>query len=356
LDYRALAAIAVGLATLLAFATVWMAHRLRISVIRSISPDRLRVGEVAQGRLTVHNRSSLFSFPFHAVDRVGVDAIEVTVGTIHGGGRRVVDYSVLATRRGRVHVGPLTVERRDPFGFFLRQRSIAALGRLWVHPRVHLALPLQPGVVLDYEGRFTLSTQPGTATFASIRDYVPGDDPRRIHWRSSARTGQLMVREHIDTVEPAMAVVLDNAARLDPAIFEHAVEVAASIVHAMEQHGRPIDLHIVTRSDPDGEVCLLDRLALVALAPPAPTAVLGTIARIRAGGALVVITGGEPALVTRLAEQRRRFSPTVIISLLAGEALLLAGSRGRAGLVVLRARTAGEAIDQWNRLATGNLG
>src|SRR5687768_11267710 len=59
LDYRILAAIAVGLVTLVMFAAIWMIPWLRISVTRSVSPDRLQVGEVAQGQLTVQNRSSL---------------------------------------------------------------------------------------------------------------------------------------------------------------------------------------------------------------------------------------------------------------------------------------------------------
>jgi hypothetical protein len=124
----------------------------------------------------------------------------------------------------------------------------------------------------------------------------------------------------------------------------------------MEQRGRPVTLHLVASPDPDGEVFLLDHLALVVLRPPASTEVLDTIARIPAGGALVVITGGEPALVTRLAEQRRRFSPLVIISLLTGEAPHLPGQFGRVGTAVLCARTAVDAIDQWNRLATGKRG
>jgi uncharacterized protein (DUF58 family) len=352
-DYRMLAAIAVGLAVLLAFATIWLAPLARLDASRCLAPNRLRVGEVTQGRLTVYNRSRLASLPFRAVDSVGDDTVEVAVASISGGGQCVVSYPVPATRRGRFSIGPVIVERRDPFGFFRLGRPVTASELLWVHPRVHPALPLPTRVVPDYEGRFTVDAKPGTASFASLRDYVPGDDRRRIHWRSSARVDHLMVSEYVDMAEPATAVVLDNATQLDRATFEHAVEVAASIVHATQQQGRSVTLHTVISSGAGGEIDLLDRLAAVALESPAPTAVLSTVARLPEGGALVVITGGELALVARLAEQRRRFSPVVIINLLNAESP--PSGRRQAGMAILSARTAGDAVDQWNRLANGEL-
>jgi uncharacterized protein (DUF58 family) len=75
----------------------------------------------------------------------------------------------------------------------------------------------------------------GTITFDSLREYVVGDELRRVHWRSSAKVGQLMVREQLDTSEPTIVVLLDDRGRAsgrrtDAESFESACEAAASIV------------------------------------------------------------------------------------------------------------------------------
>jgi uncharacterized protein (DUF58 family) len=89
----------------------------------------------------------------------------------------------------------------------------------------------------------------GTQTFQSLREYVPGDDIRRVHWRSTARTGTLMVREHVDTSLPSTVVVFDTRAQcyFDDQ-FEEAVDVAASVVHASLERGFPTRL-VTTAGD-----------------------------------------------------------------------------------------------------------
>ena len=71
--------------------------------------------------------------------------------------------------------------------------------------------------------------------FVSMREYVPGDDPRMIHWPTSARTGTLMVREHVEVRRPEFTVVLDTATSVGtPEDFEELVDVAASLaIHAI---------------------------------------------------------------------------------------------------------------------------
>jgi uncharacterized protein (DUF58 family) len=351
--YRLLAAAGVGVAALVVLAAGWVVVRPRVAVTRTVTPDRVSAGERTLGRLDIRNRSRLPSVPFVAADRVDARAVELGIGALAGGGRRVVHYPVPTEHRGRITLGPLTVERRDPIGLFRRAQPITADSLLWVHPRVHPAVPLPVGLVLDYEGNSSANARLGTVTFASLRDYVRGDDPRRIHWRSTARTGRLIVREHIDTTEPTTTVVLDNAAALSAAAFEEAVEVAASVVHAVQSVGRPAVLHIVADTEVPGADSLLDRLAAVAGTPGSATAVLETIERLPAGGVLVVVTGSDPAVLSRFADQRRRFNPVVVVELLSGDDPVPAATRRRAGMAVLSAPTAAEAIGRWNRLAAG---
>lgn len=359
LGYRLLVVVAVGGLAMLAAATVAVAIRPSVTLARAVRPDRVTVGEVAEGRLDVHNTSRWPAPGFTALDLVGADEVALTVRALAGRGRRAVHFPVRATRRGRLRLGPLTVQRQDPLGLLAWRQRQTADGVLWVHPRVHQMRPLPVGVVLDYEGRTTDNARLGTVTFSSLREYVPGDDPRQIHWRSTARTGVLTVREHVDTTEPTTTVVLDtDPSALDADAFEEAVEFAASVVRAVERIGRPAALHILgeepARAAADGATGSLDRLALAARTDSA-TALVETINRIPAGGALVAVTGTlGPAALAHLAEQRRRFSPVVVAVI--DPATDVGGVRRRPGMATLTARTAVEATAAWHRMINGDEG
>lgn len=299
---------------MLAAGLLTVAVRPAVTLSRRISPQRLSVGEEATARITVTNRSRLPALPFTAVDRVGERDLTIPVPPLAAGAERELTCPVPAHRRGRLRLGPLTVLRRDPFGLFVWAERQAADGTLWVHPRVHPLPALPVGTVLDYEGRSTDTPRLGTVTFTSLRDYVPGDDPRRIHWKSTARVGTLIVKEHVDTTEPTTTVVLDTGST-DPALFEHAVEVAASVARAVEDLGRPVALRLsgTAAQEPTDAVSTMDRLALATASGTRtdPAQLLNTINRARPGGALVVVTGPvEPGTLGRLADQRRRFSPS----------------------------------------------
>jgi uncharacterized protein (DUF58 family) len=190
---------------------------------------------------------------------------------------------------------------------------------------------------------------------------VPGDDPRRIHWRTTARTGTLIVREHIDTTEPTTTVLLDTrSAALSPDAFEHAVSAAASIAEATVRVGRPARV-VILGEDPArvaelGALSLLDRFAAAEQSPEQSperdaVALLETIDRTPPGGALVVVTGRpDPALTPRLAAQRRRFAPVVVLAVDPGTP-----AYRRPGMVLLGARTAAEAALAWDHMILGEL-
>jgi uncharacterized protein (DUF58 family) len=216
------------------------------------------------------------------------------------------------------------------------------------------------GIVPDYEGRTTEHARLGTVTFSSLREYVPGDDPRQIHWRTTARTGHLIVREHIDTMEPTTTVVLDTRTDvLTPAAFEDAIELAASVVRAVEDTGRPASLHITGERPAEtvtaGARGSLDRLTLVRQSgDPDPLLLLETVERVPAGGALVVVTGAAVGTVVgRLAEQRRRFVPVVMVAVDPDSPAV--GIQRRPGLAVLTARSAAEGVAAWHRMISGDV-
>ncbi|HEX6683492.1 MAG TPA: DUF58 domain-containing protein [Candidatus Limnocylindrales bacterium] len=350
----------VGALAILAAGALTIVIRPQVTLSRQVTPDRVTAGEHALGQLLVRNVSRWPAPGFAAVDLVGGEPVTLEMGMLAGNGLRTVRYPIPAKRRGRLLLGPLTVERSDPAGMFVWRKRQAADAALWVHPRVHPLRPLPVGIVLDYEGRTTQHAKPGTVTFSSLREYVPGDDPRQIHWRSTARTGTLIVREHVDTTEPATTVVLDTRSRaLDAEAFEHAVEFAASLVRAVEDAGRPIALHIVGE-DPvavfaAGAESSLDRLAMAEAVPGMDSVLLiETVERIVPGGALAVVTGSiPPGELARLAAQRHRFSPVVVTML---DPQSDAGIQRRPSMALLTAGSAVEAATAWHRMISGDLG
>jgi uncharacterized protein (DUF58 family) len=360
LAYPALVSIAVAGLALMLFAGVTVVVRPNVRMTREVSQDRISVGESVLGRFVVRSVSRWPLPALVVVDRIGERPFDVQVPMLRPGGSRTVHYPLPTERRGRLVLGPLTVERRDPFGLLRRAQSQHETSVLWVHPRVHPLNPLPVGMVPDFEGRAEVS-KAGTTTFASLREYVPGDDPRRIHWRSTARTGQLIVRESVDTMEPAVTVVLDSRSHvLDPAAFEHAVEAAASVARCIVDSGRPARARIVGQDMAAvaaiGAVSLLDHLAAAEqIADTDPLRLLEEVDRSEPGGALVVVTGpDEPAVVAKLAEQRRRFAPVVVLTI-SGHSPPT--SYRRPGMALLSASTGAEAAATWNHFVlSGAIG
>jgi len=238
-------------------------------------------------------------------------------------------------------------------------RPAGAEDVLWIHPRVLPLRPLPAGIVLDVEGTLTDAALRGSITFSSLREYEPGDDLRRVHWASTAKTGTLMVRDLRDTSQPRATVALDTRARLwTDATFESATEVAASVLRAGARTGTPAALHITgggeTAARVTGAQSSLDRLAAVGVGPPAdrPDDLLLTLERAPAGGALVVVTGNLPAAdVTAFGSLRRRFGPVVVVRLV--EACAPRISRRR-GMVVVDAPTSVSFAGSWSSLVGGH--
>jgi uncharacterized protein (DUF58 family) len=142
-----------------------------------------------------------------------------------------VTYRLQALRRGVHMVGPLREERRDRLGLAIRTIDHDVTEEVWVHPVLHRLVAAGPGTRLRQEQRAALApTDDPLAEFRTLREYVAGDDPRRIHWPSSARTGQLVVREQTELRRPTRYVVLETVDDvLTDGEFEEAVEIAASL-------------------------------------------------------------------------------------------------------------------------------
>ncbi|MEU4565573.1 DUF58 domain-containing protein [Micromonospora sp. NPDC023956] len=345
----------------------------RVRVTRTVAPHRVTVGHQVTGWLEVVNAGRLPTGRFEAVDGLtalgrltasgpaanpvpagrGTTSAPVDRGADpagrsvflrrrtradrddHGSGLRVVvpplspgattrlGYPVPTADRGVLRLGPVRLHRRDPLRLARRTQTLAAPDRVWVRPRVHPVRPLPIGPVLDFEGRLTDRALRGSMAFAALREYRPGDDPRQIHWRSTARLGELVVQDRVDTTEPSAAVLLDTrAAVLDPELFEEAVELTASVVVSTSRSGQVVDLAVLGEDVAElarlGARGPLDRLAAAGRTDDlALTDLLALVARAPAGGGLVVVSGADPALAPALVGQLRRFGGIVLVQLVA---------------------------------------
>lgn len=186
--------------------------------------------------------------------------------------QRSVSHQVRSDVRGQFRSGPLTTTTLDPFGLVEVRRQDTGTQTLTVVPRTVQLPAIGLGVGWSGSGEHRpRSSAAGSAEDASVREYRRGDELRRVHWRSSARRGELMVRREEQPWEARATVLLDNrsTSHAGPGLgssFETAVTAAASIAVHLDQHGYTIRLVTATEAGPaQGEplTTVLERLALV---------------------------------------------------------------------------------------------
>jgi uncharacterized protein (DUF58 family) len=300
-----------------------LVRRVPLRVHREIAPARVTRGERALGVVTVGNLGRFGTRRLLATDLCGDTPLVIEIPRLRPGASHTASYYLPTNRRGEIPVGPLRLAALDSLGLFRRVHAYGQTTTLLVHPRTTTLGALPSGNVANVEGPTSDTAPSGTVTFHALREYAFGDDLRHIHWRTSARTGTLMVRHLVDSSLPRTTVLLDNRAGSypDDERFELAVDIAASVALAAARSGFPIV--IVTAEGPyfsaDGgraeAGALLKRLALVDSAGPASLAsTIQTLRPGRAGGSLSVVTGAaEPGELDRLAAVRAHFDRTVLV-------------------------------------------
>jgi uncharacterized protein (DUF58 family) len=211
------------------------------------------------------------------------------------------------------------------------------------------------------EGPASDTADDGSLTFHALREYVLGDDLRRVHWRSTARTGTLMVRQMVDVSLPHTTLVLDTRRRAYASgdDFELAVDCAASVAYAAARSHFPV--HLVSEAGPvlhtdgsgDDAEALLDGLAVVGRSElMSVAAAFDGLEGHRGGGALVVVTGtGDTRGLGAVDRVRRRFDRVTLVCV--GAAAAATGEESGAGSDVPRLRVASldELVAGWRREA-----
>ncbi|MFJ3514911.1 DUF58 domain-containing protein [Streptomyces sp. NPDC090131] len=235
------------LLALLPLICVYALHRTRyrVSGSRRLSPARVPAGAEARVQLRMDNVSRLPTGLLMLQDRVPYvlgPRPRFVLDRVEPGGRREVSYRVRSDLRGRYPLGPLQLRLSDPFGLVELTRSFSTYDTLTVIPRTE---PLPP-VRLAGESNGYGDGSRRSLALAGDDDVIPrgyrrGDDLRRVHWRSTARYGELMVRREEQPQRSRATVLLDtrrlgfDGAGPDSA-FEWAVSAAASsLLHVLEQ-------------------------------------------------------------------------------------------------------------------------
>lgn len=215
-SYRQLLVLGAGALATVVLGAVWVLRRHGLDVDRHVAPDRVTRGQrghdggsPVRAHLSVRNRRRGPSPAALAAELVNGVPQPIAVLRLAGHAEREVVYAVPNDRRGVFDVGPVEVTRADPLGLWRTVQRAGAVHRLWVHPRPH-DLTLRAGQAPSLDGDAGDQAFDGSVTFHALREYVPGDDLRLVHWRSFARTGELLVRENVDTGIAQTTLLVDT--------------------------------------------------------------------------------------------------------------------------------------------------
>ncbi len=209
---------------------------------RTVAPVEVTRFAPCGGTLLLRRTGGRVAVQLDAVERVAGEPVPVRVPRLGRGQHAEVEYPIPTDRRGVVTVGPLLLRRRGPAGLAGAVAELGGTVDIRILPRVLPVRGLPSGARRGHLG-VDERVEHGGTNLVGLREYVPGDDLRRLHWATSARTGTLMVREDADPARAHLVVLLDDRASSHPdGEIEDAVEVAASLASAAYQAGHPVRL------------------------------------------------------------------------------------------------------------------
>ncbi|QWW19164.1 DUF58 domain-containing protein [Schaalia sp. 19OD2882] len=279
--------------------------------------DRVVAGEDAVGELVIGNPSPRGMRPVLVEFLMEDSTVSRWSPRVEAKGTHTDPFVVLTRRRGRRAVGPARIVRGDLLGLVRRVRAQSEALDLRVHPR-SVPLPFDAvGPVKDLDGVATQDLSSADVAFRSLRDYVPGDDRRNVHWRTSARVGHVVVREFEESRRSHLLQVLDldEQAWTGESAFEDGVAVVASLARAALAESVEVALrtHAGTVNSTTSRA-VLDALTEVEMEPVVRTlseVVHLAVACVPGASVLVLVTGGARS-VTSLHSLLSDLPPTVV--------------------------------------------
>jgi uncharacterized protein (DUF58 family) len=349
----------LALAALLLPLGAWLVVRFgryRLTCSRTVRPLRATVGCRIAATVRLHNPSRFETGVLLLEDKLPYQfgpAARFVVPGIAGGDRETLQYELTAMTRGRYTIGPLSVRLLDPFGLAQVTSEVAGTSEVIVHPRIEGLSA--PGIGGDFASAsaarvrrlFTRGEE-----FYTTREYRDGDDLRKVHWRSSAKRGQLMIRQEEQPWRARALLAVDlrrhaHRGQGESSSLERTISATASMAVRLARSGYELALvtdagdRVVPPTGVDQADAILDYLATVdpsrgvSLVPMADQ-----LARLSGEGLLVAaLTIPDPEEAAVLARARLGFGGALALLIRADSWLGLAARDLAAG----DARAAGAA-------------
>ncbi len=231
LHWREMLVAGIFLALVLLIAVAFVVGRQPLTARLDLARERVIVGERANGYLTLANPTGHRSRPMVVEFPVGAGRAAVEVPALGPGAEHEELFAVPTAQRAVLDVGPVTAVRADPLGLLRRERDLSEMDTLYVHPKTLRVEGSAAGLVRDLEGRTVPKVSDNDVSFHALRGYVAGDDRRHIHWKSSAKTGTLMVRQVEETRRSHLLTMVSS--RLEDYASDDEFELAISVAGSL---------------------------------------------------------------------------------------------------------------------------
>ena len=345
-------------ATLLVFTFLAFANYLRsseVSLTRTIVPGRVEREALAIAYLHLRNKSQRRFWGADAVVTVGEETLTARLPSLRRGEEATKTFRLPTEKRGVFVVGKTAVTRRDILRLVDVRKLFGAEDALLVSPRILPFKSIVNALTQSLDGKTDDATPHGSMTFHQLREYVPGDDIRKIHWKATARQsspGTLIVRQDVDHAQPTTTIAIDvRPMGYSIESFELAIDVVASVVESAAAGRSPFRLHMTNGPGVSGDSRRsVDRaLELLTKVQPGATGsireLLTSLGHDRGGAVLVVVTGVvDQADIQTIASMRTKFARVILVSVTPEPRPV----ERLSGITVIQGSTSVELIQAWN--------
>ncbi|WP_285726610.1 DUF58 domain-containing protein [Psychromicrobium xiongbiense] len=312
---EALAAALVG-TLVLVVAVAFILGRSAYGVTLDLALTRVAVGDQAVGSVTVTNTSARPLLPATLELPVGENLAAFHLPRLRPAQLHEDLFAIPTARRAVIVVGPVRSVRADPFHVLRRQVKWTDATDLYVHPRTVPLAGSAAGFLKDLEGLPSSELSNADVSFHALRDYVAGDDRRHIHWKTTARTNTLMVRQFEETrrAHIAIALSINTSEYAHDDELELAISVAGSIAIQAKREQRELSLHDQRGPLHDSSARrVLDDLTRIVGAANLPNSVdlVRTVADAVPGASVVFIVVGTHVTAAQLRAASAAIAPGI---------------------------------------------
>ncbi|GHT81571.1 hypothetical protein FACS1894125_2560 [Actinomycetota bacterium] len=198
-----------SLITLL-FASLFIIGRSELQIDLQLEKSRVVVNDDVKLNIVVFNASNRPSFWTTIEIDIGGEVNALTIPPLLANRQHSILVDLPTQKRQVVQLGPVDIVRVDPLRIFRSAKHFSVEKRLFVHPFTVGVPSTEVGQIRDLEGNPSKKITASDIPFHALREYVPGDAPKHIHWKSSAKLDKLMVRQFEETRRSKIAIVLST--------------------------------------------------------------------------------------------------------------------------------------------------